>query len=158
MKQTLNMRRQLAVTLKYCYLARRATQNMSARRSLPTFYSRSRSVTSMGHQGTKSFVRVAEIFQLCPIVINYVQNIFQRGKILHYPWLRAWAEGGNWFGSEATLRRPRIVWSKSQFKLASTLTFTVTSWRIFQIWRYSWMLPRATENAVAGTCGPRVAI
>jgi len=36
MKQTINMRRQLAVNLKYCYSARRATQNMSASCSLPT--------------------------------------------------------------------------------------------------------------------------
>jgi len=28
MKQTLNMRQQLAINLKYCYSARRATQNM----------------------------------------------------------------------------------------------------------------------------------
>jgi len=66
MKQTSNMRRQLAINLKYCYSARRATQNMSASRRLPTIYSRSRPVTSMGHQGAKSFVRVAEIFKLCP--------------------------------------------------------------------------------------------
>jgi len=30
------MRRQLAINLKYCYSARRVTQNMSASRSLPT--------------------------------------------------------------------------------------------------------------------------
>jgi len=36
MKQTLNMRRQLAINLRYCYSARRATQNMLASRSLPT--------------------------------------------------------------------------------------------------------------------------
>jgi len=36
MKQTLNMRRQLAVNLRYCYSAGRATQNMSTSRSLPT--------------------------------------------------------------------------------------------------------------------------
>jgi len=62
MKQTLNMRRQLPINLKYCYSARRATRNMSASRSLPTIYSRSRPVTSIGLQGAKSFVTVAEIF------------------------------------------------------------------------------------------------
>jgi len=36
MKQTFNIRRQLAIDLRYCYSARRATQNMSASRSLPT--------------------------------------------------------------------------------------------------------------------------
>jgi len=30
------MRQQLAINLKYCYSARRATQNVSASRSLPT--------------------------------------------------------------------------------------------------------------------------
>jgi len=30
------MRRQLAINLRYCYLARRTTQNMSASHSLPT--------------------------------------------------------------------------------------------------------------------------
>jgi len=29
-----------------------------------------------------------------------------------------------------------------------------TGWRIFQIWRLSWMLPRATENTVAGHMWP----
>jgi len=47
-------------------------------------------------------------------------------------------------------------WSKSWFKLVSApaLTFTVMCWRIFQIWRFSWMLPRATENAVADHMWP----
>jgi len=36
MKQILNIRRQLAINLKYCYSAWRATQNTSASRSLPT--------------------------------------------------------------------------------------------------------------------------
>jgi len=36
MKQTLNMKSQLSINLRYCYLSRRATQNRSANRSLPT--------------------------------------------------------------------------------------------------------------------------
>jgi len=36
MKQTFNMKWQLSVNLRYCYLSRRATQNISASRSLPT--------------------------------------------------------------------------------------------------------------------------
>jgi len=36
MKQTLNMRRQLAINFEYYYSARKNTQNMSASRSLPT--------------------------------------------------------------------------------------------------------------------------
>jgi len=37
MKQTLNMRQQLSVNLRYCYLSRRVTQNMSATHSSLTF-------------------------------------------------------------------------------------------------------------------------
>jgi len=37
MKQTLNIRRQLAINFKYCYSTRRTTQSMSASRSLPIF-------------------------------------------------------------------------------------------------------------------------
>jgi len=38
-----------------------------------------------------------------------------------------------------------------RFKLAPTLIFTaLISWTKFQIWRFSWMPPRTTENAVAG--------
>jgi len=64
---------------------------MSASRSLPTICSRSRPVTSIGLQGAKSFVTVAEIFYLYPIVISYVQNILQRGDFAgpSLPWLRA---------------------------------------------------------------------
>jgi len=36
MKQPLNTRRKLAINWRYCYSARRAMQNMSASRSLPT--------------------------------------------------------------------------------------------------------------------------
>jgi len=36
MKQTLDMRQQLSINLRYCYSSRRATQNMSAARSSPT--------------------------------------------------------------------------------------------------------------------------
>jgi len=36
MKQTLNMRQQLSINLRYFYSSRRATQNMSATRSSPT--------------------------------------------------------------------------------------------------------------------------
>jgi len=36
MKQTLNMKRQLAISLRYCYSVRRDTQNMSAIRNFPT--------------------------------------------------------------------------------------------------------------------------
>jgi len=36
MKQTLNMRQQLSINLRYCYTSRRATQNMSAASSSPT--------------------------------------------------------------------------------------------------------------------------
>jgi len=35
MKETLNMRRQLAINLRYCNSVRRATQNMLVNRSLP---------------------------------------------------------------------------------------------------------------------------
>jgi len=41
MKQILNKRRQLAINLRYCYSARRATQDMPVSRSLPTI--------AMGH-------------------------------------------------------------------------------------------------------------
>jgi len=44
--------------------------------------------------------------------------------------------------------------NKSRFKFGSALTFAVLSWRIFQIRRFSWMLPRATENAMAGHIWP----
>jgi len=36
MKQTLSMRQQLSINLRYCYSSRRATQNMSATRNSPT--------------------------------------------------------------------------------------------------------------------------
>ena len=36
MKQTLNMRQQLSINLRYCYSSKRATQNMSATRNSPT--------------------------------------------------------------------------------------------------------------------------
>jgi len=36
MKQTLNMRQQLSINLRYCYLSRRATQKMAATRNSPT--------------------------------------------------------------------------------------------------------------------------
>jgi len=35
MKQTLNMRQQLSINLRYCYSSRRATQTMSATRNSP---------------------------------------------------------------------------------------------------------------------------
>jgi len=73
------MKRQLAINLKYCYSARRATQNMLASGmrlascSFPTLLKgRSRPVTSLGHQGAKRFVRGAQIFELYPIVLKYV--------------------------------------------------------------------------------------
>jgi len=40
--------------------------------------------------------------------------------------------------------------SKPRFKLASAITFTMTSWKKFQIQRCYWMLQRTT-------CGPRAA-
>jgi len=36
MKQTLSMRRQLAINLRYCFSARRVAQNISASRDLPS--------------------------------------------------------------------------------------------------------------------------
>jgi len=36
MKQTFNMKRQLSISLRYCYSSKRATQNMLATRSSPT--------------------------------------------------------------------------------------------------------------------------
>jgi len=42
-----------------------------------------RPVTSLEHQGgAKSFLRGAHIFTLCPIDLNYVQNIFPGGAII----------------------------------------------------------------------------
>ena len=48
--------------------------------------------------GAKGFLRGAQIFELCPIVLNHVQHIFPGGaKIflggIHPPWLRAWVTG-----------------------------------------------------------------
>jgi len=43
--------------------------------------------------------------------------------------------------------------SKTRF-IASALIFTIRSWRNFQIWRFSWILLRATENAVSGQIWP----
>jgi len=43
-------------------------------------------------------------------------------------------------------------------KLASTLTFTVMSWRIFQIRKFSWKLPRPLKTLWRATCGPQAAI
>ena len=45
--------------------------------------------------GAKSFLRGAQIFVLCPIVLNYVQHIFPGVAKnflggLRAPWLRAW--------------------------------------------------------------------
>jgi len=37
-----------------------------------------RPATSLGHQGGESFLRVAQIFELCPILLNYVQHIFPK--------------------------------------------------------------------------------
>jgi len=37
----------------------------------------SRPVTSLGRQGAKIFLRGSQIFEPCPIVLNYVQHIFQ---------------------------------------------------------------------------------
>ena len=69
------------------------------------------------------------------------------------------------FAAQGPLWEGRIWWravpsyesrSKSRV-IVSALIFTI-SWRNFQIWRFSWMLLRATENAVSSTFGPRAAI
>jgi len=38
--------------------------------------------------GAKSFLRGAQIFDLFPVVLNYVQHIFLGG--IRPPWLRVW--------------------------------------------------------------------
>ena len=54
---------------------------MSTSRGLPTIYSRSGLVTSMGHQGPNSFVRVAEIFTV-PNSYKLCPKHFPEGEIL----------------------------------------------------------------------------
>ena len=48
---------------------------------LRVFYSGSRPVTSLWHQGGKKFSgRASTFFKLCPIILNYVQHIFPGGS------------------------------------------------------------------------------
>ena len=68
---------------------------------------------------------------------------------------------GNYFCcSRPTLKRPHLAEDRAFYEsrsksrlIASALIFTI-SWRNFQIWRFSWMLLRATENAVSSHIWP----
>jgi len=73
MKQTFNMKRQLAINLKYCYSARRATQNMSESHNLPQIPT----ITTKSHN--------------LPTI--YSRSSFQHGT----PWGEEFSESGRKF-------------------------------------------------------------
>jgi len=98
----------------------------------------------------KQYLEIAAIWPRCSTGVSAEAKL-NRDILLVQGWAINLALGPL---SEGRVQRRAIPsngnWNKSQFKLTSALAFTVMSWRIFQIWRFSWMLPRATENAVAG--------
>jgi len=75
--------------------------------------------------GRKSFLRETQIFELCPIVLNYIQNIFPRGseKSSCAPYLRACLLGGQLCPSPYTFLARQSHLSRKSFAQRKEMTF-----------------------------------